>query len=90
VNHTQEIYVSSDVHTNTIEGFWALLKGGIGGGVYHSVSTKHLQSYVDDYVLRYNNRDAEGRGMFTAFLDRVEATASARPVGDETPSEARS
>lgn len=81
--------MSGDVHTNTIEGFWALLKGGIGG-VYHSVSTKYLQSYLDEYVFRYNNREAEGRGMFTAFLDRVEATAVPRQTADETPSEAQS
>ena len=33
-----------NVHTNTIEGFWSLLKRGIGG-VYHAVSAKHLQAY---------------------------------------------
>ena len=70
IQHSQKVYVSGDVHTNTIEGFWALLKGGIGG-VYHSVSTKHLQSYLDEYAFRYNNRD-NPRGMFNAFLDRIE------------------
>jgi transposase len=63
--------VSGDVHTNTIEGFWATVKRGIGG-TYHSVSTKHLQSYLDEYAFRYNNRDATGRGMFDAFLGRIE------------------
>jgi hypothetical protein len=52
-----------------------LLKGGIGG-VYHSVSTKHLQSYLDEYVFRYNHRDLEGRGMFDAFTSRIEKAAS--------------
>ena len=70
VQHSKKVYVSGDVHTNTIEGFWALMKRGIGG-VYHSVSEKHLQSYLDEYVFRYNNRDVEGRGMFTAFMDRA-------------------
>lgn len=74
VNHSERVYVSGDVHTNTIEGFWALLKGGIGG-VYHSVSTKHLQSYLDEYAFRYNNRDANGRGMFDAFLNRIEGAS---------------
>jgi ISXO2-like transposase domain len=69
--------VSGDVHTNTIEGFWGLLKRGLGG-VYHSVSDKHLQTYLDEYVFRYNNRDAGGRGMFTGFLDRVEREAQPR------------
>lgn len=70
VNHTRRIYVAGEVHTNTIEGFWSLLRRGISG-VYHGVSTKHLQSYVDEYVFRYNNRDATGRGMFEAFLSRA-------------------
>jgi hypothetical protein len=42
------------------------------GGVYHSVSTKHLQSYLDEYAFRYNSRDITGRrGMFDAFLSRI-------------------
>jgi transposase len=72
VNHSEKVYVSGDVHTQTIEGFWALLKGGLTG-VYHSVSTRHLQSYLDEYVFRYNNRAITGRrGMFDAFLSRIE------------------
>ena len=71
IPHNQKVYVMGDVHTNTIDGFWALLKGGIGG-VFHSVSTEHLQAYLDEYVFRYNNRDATGRGMFDAFLGRIE------------------
>jgi transposase-like protein len=70
VHHAEEIYVAGDVHTNTIEGFWSLLKRGIGG-VYHSVSSKHLQGYLDEYSFRYNHRDEPG-GMFNAFLNRVE------------------
>ena len=67
VNHTERVYVIGDAHTNSLEGFWSLLKRGISG-VYHGVSTKHLQSYVDEYVFRYNNRLIGGRGMFDAFL----------------------
>jgi ISXO2 transposase-like protein len=62
--------VSGDAHTQTIEGFWSLVKRGISG-VYHGVSAKHLQSYLDEYVFRYNSRDTTGRGMFDAFLSRV-------------------
>jgi transposase-like protein len=76
VNHEQRVYVSGDVHTNTIEGFWATVKRGIGG-TYHSVSTRHLQSYLDEYAFRYNNRDATGLGMVGAFLDRIVAKAPA-------------
>jgi transposase len=73
VNHSQSVYVSGDVHTNTIEGFWATVKRGIGG-TYHSVSTEHLQSYLDEYAFRYNHRDAPG-GMFDAFMGRIEKTS---------------
>ena len=79
------LYVSGDAHTNTIEGFWSLLKRGISG-VYHGVSTKHLQSCVDEYVFRYNHRDAEGRGMFGAFMNRIEKEPRGywgRPSGSE-------
>src|SRR5262249_18065878 len=64
VSHDQKVYVSGDVHVNTIEGFWSLLRRGIAG-TYHSVSTRHLQSYLDEYAFRYNHRDAPG-GMFEA------------------------
>lgn len=84
VSHAQEIYVSGDVHTNTIEGFFSLLQRGIGG-VYHSVSAKHLQSYLDEYAFRYNNRDAGGLGMFTAMVDRIEKDVSSRPVSQPSP-----
>lgn len=73
VNHAEHVYVSGDVHTQTIDGFWSLLKRGISG-VYHGVSTKHLQDYVDEYVFRYNNR---GSDMFRAFLARAVERASA-------------
>ncbi len=68
VNHTAGVYVSGDVHTNTIEGFWSLTKRGIGG-VYHSVSAKHLQGYLNEYAWRYNHRDDE-RSQFETLLLR--------------------
>ena len=70
IPHHAKIYVSGDVHTQTIEGFWGLLKNGIRG-VYHSVSKRHLQSYLDEYTFRYNHRKSE-RPMFWLFLDRVQ------------------
>jgi transposase len=73
INHTAGIYVMGQVHTQTIEGFWSLLKRGIGG-VYHSVSTKYLQSYCDEYSFRYNRR-AANQPIFTSLLDQVVAKA---------------
>ena len=77
INHSAKVYVAGDVHTNTIEGFWSLVKRGIGG-VYHSVSAKYLQSYLDEYSFRYNRRDS-GNLIFPAMLQRVSELASARP-----------
>jgi transposase len=71
VDHSKKVYVSGDVHVQAIEGFWSLVKRGISG-VYHGVSSKHLQAYLDEYVFRYNNRGVTGRrGMFDAFLSRI-------------------
>jgi len=69
INHSQGVYVLGDIHTNTIEGFWSLVKRGIGG-VYHSVSKKFLQTYLDEYSYRYNRRD-DGQPMFTSLLGEV-------------------
>lgn len=78
INHSQKIYVAGDVHTNTIEGFWSLVKRGIGG-VYHSVSAKYLQSYLDEYSFRYNRRRS-GNLIFPALLERVSEMASRKPA----------
>jgi len=69
INHSEQVYVSGDVHVNTIEGFWSLVKRGIGG-VYHAVSAKHLQAYLNEYAWRYNHRNG-GRIMFEELLLRA-------------------
>jgi transposase len=69
INHSAGVYVVGTTHTNTIEGFWSLVKRGIGG-VYHSVSKKYLQSYLDEYSYRYNRRNSEVP-MFISLLDEV-------------------
>lgn len=56
VNHTQKKYVVGAIHTNTIEGFWSLIKRGVVG-TYHKVSRKYLPLYVAEFQFRYNNRD---------------------------------
>ena len=62
IHHAQKVYVRGNVHTNTIEGFWALVKTGISG-THHAVSAKFLQGYLNEYAWRYNNRD-NPRAMF--------------------------
>src|SRR5258708_1009996 len=76
INHSSKVYVVGDVHTNTIEGFWSLIKRGIGG-VYHQVSQKYLQNYLDEYSFRYNRRD-QGNLIFTSILKRVSEKACLR------------
>jgi transposase-like protein len=71
VKHNQGEYVNGRVHTNTIEGFWSLLKRGIVG-IYHFTSKKHLQRYVDELVFRYNTRKISESGRFNLFLANTE------------------
>jgi len=73
INHSAKVWVMGDIHTNTIEGFWSLVKRGIGG-VYHQVSQKYLQSYLDEYTFRYNRRD-QGNLIFTSILKKVSEKA---------------
>ena len=56
VNHSLAEYVRGDVHTNTVENVWSLLKRSIIGS-YHKVSIKHLDAYLDELEWRFNNRD---------------------------------
>ena len=69
IAHKENIYVSGTVHTNTIEGFFSLVKNGIRG-VYHSVSKKHLQGYLNEYAWRYNTRK-DARSQFETLLLRA-------------------
>jgi len=69
IQHAEKGYVMGDIHTNTIEGFWSLVKRGIGG-VYHSVSRKYLQSYLDEYSFWYNRRFSQ-EPMFVSLLDQI-------------------
>jgi transposase-like protein len=73
INHSTGIYVMGDVHTNTIEGFWSLIKRGISGS-HHAVSQKFLQAYLDEYAFRYNRRDVPAP-MFKQILEQVSAKA---------------
>ena len=69
VNHSIGQYVNGNASTNTIEGFWSLVKRGISG-VYHAVSPKYLQSYLNEYQFRYNHR-LDLAPMFLTMLDRI-------------------
>jgi IS1 family transposase len=55
VDHGKGKYVVGAIHTNTIEGFWSLIKRGCVG-TFHKVSKKYLPLYVAEFQFRYNNR----------------------------------
>jgi transposase-like protein len=56
VDHAAGEWVRADVHTNTVEGVWSLLKRSIVGS-YHQLSVKHLPAYLDEMAFRFNNRE---------------------------------
>lgn len=70
INHSAGVYVLGTTHTQTIEGFWALVKNGLRG-VYHSVGSQYLQSYLNEYSFRYNRR-FDTQPMFLSFLQQIE------------------
>ncbi|MBU6431541.1 IS1595 family transposase [Patescibacteria group bacterium] len=71
INHTLKLYVNGDIHTNTIENFWSVLKRGIYG-IYHSVSEKHLERYLNEFSGRFNERKASEQAKFEKFLTQSE------------------
>ena len=58
VRHSVGEYVREQAHTNGMESFWALMKRGYYG-VYHKMSVKHLQRYVNEFSGRHNVRDLD-------------------------------
>ncbi len=58
VKHNSGEYVRGNVHTNSIENFWSLLKRGINGQ-YHWLSDKYLGKYIDEFCFRHNHRNTD-------------------------------
>jgi transposase-like protein len=67
LNKEKEEYVKGEYHTNTLEGFWTLLKRGIYGQ-YHKVSIGHLQAYLNEFTFKYNHR--ANRSNFDLLINR--------------------
>lgn len=64
VTHSKGEYVSRQdptIHTNTVEGYFSILKRGVYG-VYHHVSEAHLHRYLSEFDFRYSNREKVGVG----------------------------
>ncbi|HVP87613.1 MAG TPA: IS1595 family transposase [Casimicrobiaceae bacterium] len=73
VNHARGQYVVGAIHTNSIEGFWSIVKRGIVG-TFHKVSAKYLPLYVAEFQFRYNNRYNED--IFGTAINQCRLTPS--------------
>jgi len=75
VNHTQNEYVRREnglmISTNTVEGFFAILKRGIHG-VFHHVGQQHLHRYLNEFDFRYNTRKITDGERTVALIKQVE------------------
>ena len=84
VNHEAGEYVRGDVHTNTVEGFFSILKRGIIG-TFHNVSPDHLQRYVSEFDFRYNHRETRvkvnGKWAKAGFSDAERTVELAKGIG---------
>lgn len=67
VEHSTREYVRGDCHTNSIEGFWSHFKKSIRNA-HHSVSVKHLPTYLNEAVFKYNNRSLTQMERFDKIL----------------------
>lgn len=72
VKHALNIYVDGNVHTNTIENFWSVLKRGLYG-IYHQVSDKHVSRYLDEFAARFNSRNVTSQERLETFLAQSES-----------------
>jgi len=67
VRHGAGEYVNGNHHTNSIEGYWSLLKRQIVG-IHHWVSPKHLDRYVDEMTWRFNRRNQEDGDRLNSLI----------------------
>jgi transposase-like protein len=67
INHANKEYVRGEAHTNTIEGFWSIIKNGIRGN-FRVVSKKYLPFYLAEYCYRYNRRKLKSGESFDEMM----------------------
>lgn len=77
VNHSIGEYVRGDVHTNTIEGYFSIMKRGIYG-TFHHVSQQHLKRYLAEFDFRYNERTALGMSDAARMAKSVQGIVGKR------------
>lgn len=71
VAHSHGEYVRGDAYTNTVEGYFSILKRGVNG-TYHHVSRAHLNRYLAEFDFRYNHREVNDTVRTTAALRGAE------------------
>jgi len=67
INHSKKQYVDGIIHTNTIEGFWSIVKNGIRGQ-YHALSKKYLPFYLAEFSYKYNRREKKKEDNFNETI----------------------
>ena len=70
VKHSAKHYVNGNIHTNGMENFWSLVKRAILG-IYHWVSGKYLQLYLDEFCFRFNTRNMSETDRVGCLLKKV-------------------
>lgn len=75
IRHSRKQYVEGNIHTNSIESFWALFKRNYHG-TYHSMSKKHLQRYINEVAFRFNNRADSLAEKFDAVTAKISKCGS--------------
>ncbi len=89
INHSSGHYVDGDVHTNTVESAFSLLKRGIIGS-WHKISAKHLPAYLDEMTFRFNRRKRSDlfidtlRHMVTAPVLTFEKLTAKPPANQDS------
>ena len=73
VNHSEEVWVVGDVHTNSVEGVWSLFRRSLIGA-FHKMSAKHMDRYLEEFEWRFNNRD--NPDIFIDALKRIVNTGN--------------
>ena len=89
VNHGIGEYVRGEASTNTIEGYFSILKRGITG-VYHHVSAQHLKRYVAEFDFRYNHRVALGVDDFSRTMTALLGVKGKRLTYSQGPQDGES
>jgi hypothetical protein len=75
IKHSQRIYVDGDVHINTVEGFFGHFKTDVRG-THHSISTRWLPGYLNEWVWKWNHRDDDAAMFRTLLLNAASEPTS--------------